>query len=862
MRKINTSLIITVFNEQDTILSFIKSIFNQSQLPDEFIVVDGGSTDKTVHKINDYRLKIEKPKIKFKLIIKKGNRSVGRNEAIKNASGEIILSSDAGCILDRDWVRNITKPFKNQSVDVVSGYYKGKSKNVFQKCLIPYVLVMPDKTDASDFLPATRSMAFRKKIWEKAGGFNEKYSHNEDYVFAQKLKKVDARIEFARDAIVNWIPRKNLKGAFIMFFRFAYGDSESGIVRNKVLLIFARYFFFLYFISIFLLIKSLAIILITLLFSFFYILWSINKNYRYVKHKKALIFLPILQITSDVAVLTGTCLGFIRKITKINCKMIFSKNLIFIAILAIYIITMISVISSGIPSIDHPFPYHMDEWHQMQAVRNVFKYGSPNVEGSANGTMFHFFITGMLLAPFHILGLINPFAIKSAIDSLPDQERFFIVLRLTTLLFGILTIIILPKISKLLKLNSLPVVALFIFTPAWLVLSNFFKYDIALTFWIVLSLLYFIKYSINSETKNFLLACFFSGVAFAVKVSAIPLLLVIPLAYFLFTPSFNKKYHYLFLGIFTFLLNAIFLGMPDIVFGGRNMNVYLYENIIQSLQIVQNYNLGESLLGLTILKKFPAIFGHPLYIFFLLSIFYVFFLVYRDFKKRNFRELKIKLFILLSFFIFAISFILLAITVSANRSIVLLPFIVIIVALALKSIFQLIKHNLLLKLAVAALLIGAFVVQIIESYLWIRMKIIPSPQEISSDWVLKNIKSNSNIGLENIPIYQFEPDFILKDFYNKQYYPKFRTKYNYSIIDKNTKIFPEYIVLSNVEFEHKYLRTSPKNKLVERLNRKGYKRIAYFPLALPLYEYFDKKFYYPYLGLFTYPDGISIYEKN
>src|SRR3990167_9709391 len=234
------SFITTVLNEEGNIEKLLKSLSSQTVLPDEVIIVDGGSSDRTIAEIK-YQISNIKNDVKFKILIKKGNRSVGRNEAIKNARGDIILSSDAGCVLDKNWVKNILKPFENKKNDVVSGYYKGTGETVFEKSLIPYVLVMEDRISPENFLPATRSMAFKKEIWKKAGRFDEKLSHNEDFEFAKRLKKVGANIKFAKDAIVYWRPRKNIKEAFIMFYRFAFGDAEAGIIRPKLIFLFARY---------------------------------------------------------------------------------------------------------------------------------------------------------------------------------------------------------------------------------------------------------------------------------------------------------------------------------------------------------------------------------------------------------------------------------------------------------------------------------------------------------------------------------------------------------------------------------------------------------------------------------------------
>jgi glycosyltransferase involved in cell wall biosynthesis len=863
MKQMKLSLITTVFNEQNTIIRFLQSVFEQSQLPDEIIITDGGSTDNTLSEISNFKF----PKIKkvpnIKIIFKKGNRSIGRNEAIKNAKGEIILCSDAGNTLDKYWIENIIKPFSNKKVDVVAGYYKGIYKNIFQKCLIPYVLVMEDKINEKEFLPATRSMAFKKNIWKKAGGFDEQLSHNEDYAFAHKLIEINAKILFEKKAVVNWIPRKNLKEAFIMFFRFALGDGESGILRDKVLLIFARYLFYLYLIILFFLIKSFGLLFLICASTFMYLLWSINKNYKYVRDTRAFINLPILQITSDLAVLTGTGLGVVKFLFRIKYRTILRNNLVLAILLLIYILTMLLVIASGIPSQTHPFNYQMDEWHQFQSVRTVLKYGTPNLSGSANGTMFNFFISGVMLVPFYLLRIINPFAIKSAVDSLFEQEKLFILLRLFTLFFGTLTLIYIAKIAKILKIKSSLAVFMFIFTPAWLVLSNFFKYDIALTFWITLSLYYLIKYSFVPDRKNFLLASFTSGMAFAVKVSAIPILPVLVLAFFLFSSNFKKNYRDLLLGILTFIFFSVLFGIPDIVFGGRNMNDYLFGNIVSGPSaLIQNYKLGYSLLNLTLFHKLPEIFGHFLYPLTIISVIWILISSVFDLRRKSLSSFKFKVFLILSFMLFCLSLVPLRITISANRAVVLLPFIVILNTVFIKEFFSLFKNRKIFIGILSIIFVILFSVQIFESYLWVRLKISNLPEQTSSAWILRNIPMQSGIGLENIPIYQFEPDFVLKEFYDKQYHPNINTTYNYQIIDSSTKVLPKYIILSNVSYEQKYLKKSPKNDLVKRIINDNYAKVAYFPLEVPYYSYFDNYFSYPFVGVLVYPDGISIYEKK
>ncbi len=298
------SFITTVLNEEKTIDDFIKSIFRQSRKPDEIIIVDGESSDQTLAKIKNYGRKL-------KLLIKKGNRAVGRNEAIRKAIGDIILCSDAGCTLDKNWVKEITKPFKDQEIDVVSGYYHPIVNNIFEKCLATYTCVMSDKVDPNNFLPSSRSVAFKKKAWKEVDGYPEYLDTCEDLTFALRAKKIGLKFKFARGAIVYWPQRKNIKEAFIQFFRYAKGDGRAHFVRFNTYFLFLRYSLAFLFFLLILFSKQYELFIIIFSLLLLYIVWTIFKNYKYVNKWQALYFLPLLQFVSDIAVVAGTAAGLL-----------------------------------------------------------------------------------------------------------------------------------------------------------------------------------------------------------------------------------------------------------------------------------------------------------------------------------------------------------------------------------------------------------------------------------------------------------------------------------------------------------------------------------------------------------------------
>lgn len=269
------SFITTVKDDPQGLKTLLASLEKQTKPPDEVIVIDGEKT--------------------------KTNRSQGRNLAIRKASGEVIAVSDAGCRLEKKWLARISLPFQDKSVDVVVGNYQSVAKNIFQKCLAAYVGRLGE-------LPSSRSVAFRKKAWQKVNGYPEDLNYCEDLVFGQRLKRAGLKFAFAPKAIVFWPQRENLLVAFWQFFHYASGDAQALYWPHlkKIGLVFLRYGF-----GIWLFCKNWQWGLGMLAA---YFIWAIAKNYPRVKHGLAIIYLPALQVTADLAVMLGGLRGLIKRL--------------------------------------------------------------------------------------------------------------------------------------------------------------------------------------------------------------------------------------------------------------------------------------------------------------------------------------------------------------------------------------------------------------------------------------------------------------------------------------------------------------------------------------------------------------------
>jgi glycosyltransferase involved in cell wall biosynthesis len=299
------SLITTVLDEEKTIEEFVDSIISQTKRPDELVIVDGGSKDRTYEILKKYRKRYKWIKL-FQLDGASIGR--GRNEAIKRAKNEIVAVTDAGCVLDKNWLKEITAPFLKKDIDIVVGIYKPYSLTDFE--YFQGLMVVPDeeKIFMNPSRMSSRSLAFRKDVWEDVSGYPD-LSTGEDTNFNLKLIEGDYGFAFAKEAVVYWRMRKNWKGFARQFYKYGVGDVKSGniwkVKKNLALVV----GFWLY----------LSILLLSFGRPAFYFLFIPALLYLGVESVKILIkgekkmsgplYVPLLILIKRVAYVLGVSIG-------------------------------------------------------------------------------------------------------------------------------------------------------------------------------------------------------------------------------------------------------------------------------------------------------------------------------------------------------------------------------------------------------------------------------------------------------------------------------------------------------------------------------------------------------------------------
>lgn len=221
------SLILTTYNEASNISALLSSISSQTLLPSELVIVDAGSSDQTVRLIKDFAKTSPFP-VRV-TIVPRCTRSQGRNAAIASSSHDIIAATDAGCVLDHDWLKLITQPFTDPHISIVAGSYRlPTTLGILQRATSQQAAYLPSDPHDPEFLPSSRSIAFRKSAWITAGKYPEYLNTAEDLVFAQNLHKANLKQVTIPEAFVTWFPPSSPAKIIKQFYSYSYGDGLAG----------------------------------------------------------------------------------------------------------------------------------------------------------------------------------------------------------------------------------------------------------------------------------------------------------------------------------------------------------------------------------------------------------------------------------------------------------------------------------------------------------------------------------------------------------------------------------------------------------------------------------------------------------
>ncbi|PIB32423.1 glycosyl transferase [Gaetbulibacter sp. 5U11] len=106
MKHLKTTLLIATYNWPEALDLVLQSVLNQSQLPDEVIIADDGSTNETKVLIDSFKTKFKIPLIHIWQKDEGFKKAHILNKAIAKASGDYIIQVDGDCIMHSHFIKD------------------------------------------------------------------------------------------------------------------------------------------------------------------------------------------------------------------------------------------------------------------------------------------------------------------------------------------------------------------------------------------------------------------------------------------------------------------------------------------------------------------------------------------------------------------------------------------------------------------------------------------------------------------------------------------------------------------------------------------------------------------------------------
>lgn len=229
------SVVIPAYNEEKYLPFCLKSLKNQDfGFPYEIIVVDNNSSDKTAEIAKNAGVRVVSEK---NLGI-----SSARQKGTEAARATLIAQTDADCIPPKKWLSEIYKSFlTNKNTIAVSGLTHGDDPSLKSKITIKIVnsvvfRIIPFLKGNGVFRGS--NVAFYKRAWKKAGGYDGQVKWLDDVDFGQRLGKIGKIVVNNNTNMDLLMSTRRLKGTgyFKCYLAILKELFKIYILRNKSLL--------------------------------------------------------------------------------------------------------------------------------------------------------------------------------------------------------------------------------------------------------------------------------------------------------------------------------------------------------------------------------------------------------------------------------------------------------------------------------------------------------------------------------------------------------------------------------------------------------------------------------------------------
>jgi cellulose synthase/poly-beta-1,6-N-acetylglucosamine synthase-like glycosyltransferase len=321
MKVPTVTVLVTVKNSKNTIQKCIKSILALNYPYFKVYITDAYSDDGTFEILKKLNKRYPQ-KIRLEQI--RGNIAVAHNYMIKKTNTKFIAMTDADCVVDNNWLKNLISGFKSKDIIATTGFCSTpKLVNRLQKLI---GIELEDRfRHAPKFVPRGPTMNLCvKSNYAKKIKFDERFDVAQETDWGYRLIKF-GKMHYVSNAIVYHYHRPTIKSFLKQNFRYGrtmpllylkHKKKSTGDHLSKPIMILQE--FILSFLFLFVLISIFYNPLINVVLFFIILLFIIYfiDIFRFTKNPINIGLLIILYILRNLAWTIGMFFGIFDLIIK------------------------------------------------------------------------------------------------------------------------------------------------------------------------------------------------------------------------------------------------------------------------------------------------------------------------------------------------------------------------------------------------------------------------------------------------------------------------------------------------------------------------------------------------------------------
>ena len=219
MTEVIVSVVMPIYNEEKYIKGCVESLLTQDYPKNqmEWIFIDGGSTDRTKEILAEYQEKYTE----LIRIYDNPHKTVpyAMNIGIAHSKGKYIVRLDAHAEYDKDYVSKCVYYLDTTDADNVGGVAETKSRGKMGQAI---ALMLSSKfgvgnsqfrtNGESGFVDTVPFGAFRREVFSKYGGYDERLTRNQDNEMNFRIRKNGGKIYLSQDIRLSYYCRDTVSG--------------------------------------------------------------------------------------------------------------------------------------------------------------------------------------------------------------------------------------------------------------------------------------------------------------------------------------------------------------------------------------------------------------------------------------------------------------------------------------------------------------------------------------------------------------------------------------------------------------------------------------------------------------------------